>query len=323
MKPKLLIILLLAFIASGCADDPPAELPPAPPEISGEPIITTSTPPVTTTLPVTTTPPVTTPPPEPDISLLKPLELLGSFYEESDRLWVDGDDWEECDPDVFREYMFGTWENPESTSGWFNNGRFSLDDSEETLRFSLQFASGYLRRGDTIIFYCSGYAEGGIFWLDINEPNIIYHEGLQPHYDDSRYWFPAFSRQMYGEIKYLTKTDMPINEPQDGFMSRLRLHELMRDYGIDSDMIFRITHEFYAGENFHSFQMTGGSYSLPIYLISEEPDKLIFKSSLICDRVIRGLVVDVVYTIEKIDDEWTRTVEFDWEQFENISLLNV
>jgi hypothetical protein len=64
--------------------------------------------------------------------------------------------------------------------------------------------------------------------------------------------------------------------------------------------------------------MDGGFNTLPIYLVSEEPDKLVFKSSLICGWLMRGLVVDIIYTTEKINGEWERTVEADNEQFEEI-----
>jgi hypothetical protein len=62
--------------------------------------------------------------------------------------------------------------------------------------------------------------------------------------------------------------------------------------------------------------MDGGFNTLPIYLVSEEPDKLVFKSSLTWPDIIKGFNIDVVYIIEKINGEWERTVEADNEQFE-------
>ncbi|MCL2697993.1 MAG: hypothetical protein FWE74_07915, partial [Oscillospiraceae bacterium] len=264
------------------------------------------------------------PEPEPEeYPNLKPLELLGYYIDEDGNVWVDISDWEICEPDVFREYMFGTWEG----QAWMNwddeylqlKDYFFLDDSEETYSHNLRFAYKYYRYGDTVIFFCSNYqVEGAIFWLDINEPDILYNEILYSR-AEGVYTLAKFSqahippRNLSEEITYLIKIDGYVNEPENGYMSRLRLYEIMRDYDIDFELIFDIRHiEFIDGQYIH-FTMDGYFNTFPIYLISEEPDKLVFKSSV---SEMWEAFVDVIYIIEKVNGGWTRTIEIDQKQLE-------
>ncbi|MDR2532946.1 MAG: hypothetical protein LBC82_08925, partial [Oscillospiraceae bacterium] len=192
--------------------------------------------------------------PPTDLSRLKPLELLGYFIDENGDVWTDSSDWEICDPDVFRQYMFGTWEGLDWFYGELENGLLILDDSEKTFRHNLNTSWNYYRNGDTIIFLSSDYQTGSsILWLDINVPYIMY-EGLITGGYNNQFWFPLlgegfrFPDDSVCEIGTLIKTDALINEPENGYMSRLRLHEIMRDYDIDFDTIFLIENEFYVGE---------------------------------------------------------------------------
>jgi hypothetical protein len=268
------------------------------------------------------------PEPSPELSLhnVKALELLGYIIDEDGNIKTYSENWEICEPDTFREYMFGTWEG----EMWdYENGGykyyFVLDDTEDTAFINLKRANNYYRYGDTIIFLCSDYQTGSeILWLDINEPDILYSEWVNGG-DELGYIFMNLSDKIYPldpnhQISFLTRTDAPIAEPDNNFMSRLRLHEIMRDYGIDSHMIFNIEYMMYIEDHprFNPeqpafFQMNGGFGTFPIYLISEGPGKLVFKSRLMYGYGF-SFIEDVIYTIEKINDVWERTVEFDLEK---------
>ena len=253
---------------------------------------------------------------------LKPLELLGYYIDEESVIWTDSNDWEDCEPNIFRQYMFGTWEGADKFLGKSEKGQLVLDDSEQSFQHNLKLAYKYLRRGNTIIYLCSNYqSEIAIFWLDINEPQKMYTEWIQGGHN-TPYYFPSlgtvYNPNTYSneripteniEIKFLIKTDSLINEPENGYMSRLRLFELMEKYGLEYDLIFLIEYKLY-DENEVPFYFVMNDFSLfPVYLISQVPDKLMFKSKLMAGY--GSAYVDVIYTIEKINDKWERIEEFD------------
>ena len=311
---KLLIIAgILALVLAGCAG-----------EIPEAPVNTTPASPVSTPESLVTTP-VTTPEPAPyneNNPNLKPLELLGYYIDEAGDVWVDSNDWEICEPDIFRRYMFGTWEG----QMWMNqneHGRIKdylvIDDSENSQPFSLRYAYKFYRHSDTIIFLCSNYQVGvNIFWLDIKEPDIMYSEETYIEVG-GRFVFHSFSISHGGNIdpesnyriNSITKINAEISEPQNGYMSRLRLYEIMWEHGIDFDMLFEIEYLDFSDEYPSLFVMDGYYNTFPIYLISEEDDKFVFKSEI---WHYWYSSVDVVYTIEKINGEWVRTVELNQEQ---------
>jgi hypothetical protein len=308
MKLKLFIICLSLLILTACAE--PAQTPQIP-----APQIQNDTEPEDKT-PQEGEPSIEDDPPveiEPELPDLRPLELLGYHVTEDGVIYTYGD-WEICEPDVFREFMFGVWEG-EVFMNWDDELQkqkeyLIIDDSEKGFSHNLRFANNYYRKGDTIIFYYSDYQTGvGISWLDMNNPNTMYWEWLYGGYNNI-YRFPSYIEK---EIRYLTKTDAPINEPENGYMSRLRLYELMTEYDIDFEMIFRIEHDVYVRGQYLLFIMNGGFCTFPIYLISEEPDKLVFESELMYGYGFAYM--DVTYTIERINGEWVRTIEVDEEQF--------
>lgn len=246
---------------------------------------------------------------------LKPLELLGYYIDEENRVTVDDKGWEACTPDVFREYMFGTWEGGNRILGELENGFLIIDDSENNSRYNLKFACKYLKKGDTIIFYVTNYqSDAAILWLDINEPNIMYKTAINGNYlyVVTEEYFNKSDNPNNG-INIFTKTDAPVNEPENNYMSRLRLYEIMQEYEIDFETLFIIRHTIYdAEERPHYFIMDGGFNTFPIYLISEATDKLVFKSEMMSGY--GDAYIDVTYTIERKNGKWDRTIEVEHEK---------
>jgi hypothetical protein len=265
----------------------------------------------------TTTTTATQKPPEPPPPLpselnahnKKALGLLGYEIDENNDVWIDGKNWEICDPDVFREYMFGTWKG-EVLGNFDENGELKehwiFDDSEEGSELNLRRAFGYYRNGDAIIFVTSDYQAGSeILWLDINESDILYIEWT-PSNSDGLYILGNFNNENR-QVRYLTKENSEIKEPKNGYMSRLRLFEIMQEYKIEFDMLFKIEHTETVDGLPYSFYMDGYFNTFPIYQLSETSDKFVFKSSIAEGAWER--FIDVTYTIEKKNGGWERTIE--------------
>ena len=255
---------------------------------------------------------------------LKPLELLGNCYMTEDGIVYTNTDWDKCEPDIFREYMFGMWEG-DWLFGELENHRLTIDDTEENFRYNLQWANKYQQKGDTIIFLCGDYqASYYVLWLDINNSNIMYGEIMEGNHGYSNVFTRLCVKKDLKDnidINIFTKINSAVNEPENGYMSRLRLYELMEEYDIDFEMIFKIEYKAYTeytGEQPHFFVMDGDFNTLPIYIISEELNKFVFKSKLMWGYGFA--YIDVIYTIEKVNGEWVRTIDFDDEQLESASV---
>jgi hypothetical protein len=267
-----------------------------------------------------------------DYPNLAPLALLSAYIDEEGDIWVDSSEWTSVDPDLFREYMFGTWKGhvwlntydcPE-TGQWQQKDYFVFDDSEKAAPINYRNAFGYYQYNDIIIFEYSNFQTGSnLLWLDKNKPDILYEEGILSGGGDDRhrYIFESFSESynnladMNLEINTLTRTDAPINQPENGFMSRLRLYEIMRDYDIPAELIYHISYDV-EDALYDMIHMNGFFDTFPIYLIFESPNKLVFKSVIHLtwfDYTVSEWKTDSVeftYTLEKINGEWVRMIEW-------------
>lgn len=232
-----------------------------------------------------------------DDEALSALAMVGRQTEDG-KVFFDIDLWTHSeDHDLFREYFFGTWEYVRQYGALSN---FIIDDSEKS---SLWSYSGFYKIDENVLaFTMWGNAEGRIFWLDINDPDRMYEAACAAIQLHQYQWIDH-------ETAVLTKTDAPPNEPENNYLSDIRLREMSRDYGIDIQMLTWIICETDIEYKGKKIATTLDSEYCPIYLISESPDKLEFKTQVA--NSFEKLEIDTRYTIEKIGGEWVRTVEFD------------
>lgn len=277
-------------------------------------ITSTSTDGITTTTMVDpdTTPETATAPPEMDLSAL---ELIGYRIDDEGKIWVDIDSWRKSDDyDLFRKYFFGAWEN---SNGFFGKDfpLYLIDDSEKASIMDnsvWRFGDFYMISENVLAFNLHGSGDTKVCWLDTNNPDIMYIES------ENGGWFYFIGKDENYKTHFLTKTDAPPNELEDGFLSIFRLREISRDYGIALDMLLDIKYIDYSETGtVLSLRHNDWLYFNPVYLVSEAPDKLEFRtqvSNSYYDYDLSKwvyLTMDVNYTIEKIGGEWVRTLEFD------------
>jgi hypothetical protein len=263
---------------------------------------------------------------------LAPLALLDTFVDEKGDIWVDSGNWTTADPGTFRKYMFGTWKgyvwlNHDICPETFERTQreyFVFDDSEKGFPINIRHAYGYYQHNDTIILaYSDHQADSTLLWLDINNPDVLYHGFVA--WGQGRFAGPAINADTdFSKINTTTlpRIETTINPPENGYMSRLRLYEIAKHHNIDLALLFHIEYIVYNNdETFkEAFSLRADYTTYPIYLISETPDKFVFKSFITSNAYYyRHLddgninIIQVTYTIEKINGKWVRTVELDTE----------
>jgi hypothetical protein len=257
---------------------------------------------------------------------LKPLELIGKYAidEDGDLILTELLPKGECAPEEYRKYFFGAWEYT-----WKGETQCTIIDDSEQNNVSMWLRSRDLcvsqcfwKVGDDVIVFESSewfIAEQCYYFININEPNIMYQVRTFDRRSDSGeyekviFFFgddgPAYS-DANTPIEFMTRTDKPINQPENGFLSELRKYEISLEYDIDLRMLAPV-----------SINTTGTPYEnlefpefAPIYLVSQSPDKLVLKS-VFASGYEGGMVIappeyfDVVYVNERIDGVWVQTVD--------------
>lgn len=249
-----------------------------------------------------------------DDTEISPLDLLNYYIDEEGCYRVDQNKIKATDNyDLFRKYFFGTW-----------NGRFCyadekteqesliIDDSLNSYNMTnpgICFVGMFYEVEDHVLAFITGGIEGScLHWLDMDNPHTMYIAwgGVT---ENNWLW----TRNEDGVVSKipvvysLTKTDIPPNEPEENFLSIFKLYEISRDYGIDWDMLVHIEYNREEDSGIR-YRVHNDSYDFyPVYLVSEAPDKLEFKTQ-VGNRYVE--CIDIKYTIEKIDGKWTRTVVF-------------
>jgi hypothetical protein len=151
-----------------------------------------------------------------------PLELLNYYVEENGRIIINAN-WENiCEPDILRKYTFGTWKG----WAWGNKDEYQIIDDSEMNNCYLWLTGGFYQEGDIIIFVGGGHATQGIFWLDINEPNIMYCIEVSSRGNNKFSLMNDGYENIFHYISILEKTNAAINEPGNDFVSNLRLFEI-------------------------------------------------------------------------------------------------
>ncbi|MCM1335582.1 MAG: hypothetical protein NC084_10580 [Bacteroides sp.] len=232
----------------------------------------------------------------------------GIFLNETD--WTSSEDYS-----LFREYFFGTWDCVDHTYSWLKT--LILDDSEGSF-FSedrgWRFSGFYEIGSDVLALRVNDNAESALLWLDQNDPDTLYAGYLWSQTDGTVKL--AYSEKIYT----LLKTDTPLNEPGEGFLSLLKLREMAVEYGIDLDLLMNIGYmtktAYRENEVYIHFLHDDWYQFYPVYLVSEEPDKLVLKTEIgsymyeLFPEELPALTVEVRYTLQKTDGEWARSVEF-------------
>lgn len=244
---------------------------------------------------------------------LAPLDLIGCYIDEEGHYRIDIYNWQKSDDfDLYRKYFFGTWENNLGVFGKYIP-LYVIDDSEKAFLINnrgWRFTGFYKISENVLAFAINDNAEVEIFWMDINYPDIMYADDLNGGHDDIENWKPNI----------LTKTDSPINEPEENFLSIYKLYEMSRDYGIDFDMLVDIEYDtdIYIGDDSYFVTHDGMVWAkllhddwyqfYPVYLVSEAPDRLEFKTR-IGNIMYDNSEIDAEYTIVKINGKWSRNVK--------------
>ncbi|MBP0984520.1 MAG: hypothetical protein J6A19_12415 [Oscillospiraceae bacterium] len=256
----------------------------------------------------------------PDNTKYEPLDLLGFIGFGQGKYYIDINIWEiSNDYELFRKYFFGTWETSDSTF----SEKMVIDDTEQAYfckTNAFRFDNFYIISENVLAFVIQGSGECELFWLDINSPETMYHEpyveyrqmmnSIPPESADNE----SFGGSWLYDIEDLPhkpavyrKTAEPINAPEKSLLSVYRLRELSRDYGIDMDMLLFI--EYNDKDSGERLLHDDWYHLYPVYLVSEAPDKLVFRTT-VGNITATEKEVSVTYTIKKIGGEWTRTVQF-------------
>ena len=177
MKKLLCLALCLCMILfSACGAQPPPPLQgngtsPSENGVEPEEIIEQEDPPPELEPDLEETPDEPEQPEQPEEIDLSPLELIGghSISENGDLILNLSFD-EKCDIDTFRKYFFGTWQ-------YYRGDNIVYDIIDDAgIGIASDFArGGFYRIGENVIFALApGNLWMGIYWLDINDPDIMY-----------------------------------------------------------------------------------------------------------------------------------------------------
>lgn len=258
-------------------------------------------------------------------SYLSALELLDYYIDEEGHFQAGYYKWKASDDySLFRKYFFGVWLGVWSDHYPYYGGDFGekidreyiIDDSEQSTdatNRNIWYSGNFFQAKDSVLVFIIGGVDGStIYWIDTDDPDTLYsvRGGI------GRYNFIiSESDNGYPDVLRLTKTDKPINEPENGFLSAYRIYEMSRDHGIDIEMLTDIEYSEKPGYAHNAY-----ACFYPIYLVSEAQDKIVLKTILWNHYFDEEDKIDAEYTIEKIDGKWKRTVELTLPEGETVTL---
>ncbi len=239
-------------------------------------------------------------------SVLSPLNLIGCYIDDKREYRVDTDKWKKSDNfDLFRQYFFALWENGEAAFGE-RLSVFVIDDSEKSFfadNRNWRFDGFYKPSENVLAFIINDNAVKSIFWIDLNDPNTMYTEsensGIILRKDYSKEIAPAI----------LTKSDAPINNPDNNYLSIFRLYEMSRDHKIDFNMLVNIEHKIYFEQADTDINISHDDWYqfYPVYLVSESEDKIKLKTK-VGNIIYDDSEAEAECAFERIDGEWKRKV---------------
>jgi len=243
---------------------------------------------------------------------LKPFGLLGDYKvgDNGEILIKYPDGKSTYEPDTFRKYFFGTWE--------YSDREMVVDDSEMCNNNIMLRAYVCWVNDHVIVNVFTAGGAGQLYWIDTDSPDVMYGINDVGGYDEE---FDLGGNIMWQPYMHVfTRTDAPINEPENGYTSRLKLAEIVHDYGINSYLFTDIYQEEKNGVTLSRDDLY---FDRPIYMISQTADEFVFKTSVYGEvettltdgsrYTLFNNIVDVTVTLKKIGGEWERTLQFDEE----------
>lgn len=247
-----------------------------------------------------------------------PFELLGCGTDEDLNHRVKLSEWKSSeDYDLYRNYFFGTWEGEFSYLTWKKYGQLIIDDSEKSYLAGKKgcWLEGFYEVSDHVLAFVYGEADGySLHWLDTDNPSLMYISSVKNPLIIDEYLgndtgiaeaedvFVFSASEKKSPVYTLTKTNIVPNEPQNGFLSIFKLHEMAEAYGMDIDTLTDIHFDDSSDNSFFCRDLKENYY--PMYLISESTDKLTFIAQVNNDAYEQ---MAALFSLEKIDGQWTQS----------------
>lgn len=239
------------------------------------------------------------------LSLLNCRVNEDGFYCIDETAWNFSDDYK-----LFRKYFFGTWEGSFRFPEAPEQKRLIIDDTENSFFMTetdIKILNGFYETGAHALAFLTGSAWGpAIIWIDLDEPDTIYMVwgGIGSNHclwseGESELVSPALV------VYTLKKTNEPLNEPEEDFLSIFKLYEMAKEYGIDPELLVKIKYEIDGTILYHDDW--GDLY--PMYLVSKSDNEIVIRTSVGNVLETEKEPVEVLCTFERIDGEWSRRVE--------------
>ena len=253
-----------------------------------------------------------------------PLELLHCRLCDDGKYQVDEDAVTVTDDyALFRKYFFGTWEGDfRLAASCINRSTMIIDDSMKSFNMTeknVWYSGLFYKIGDNALaFVCGSIGVASIHWVDMNDPDTMYIAwGSADSYGTIRLRDDNGTAEVIPAVYVLKKSDAPLNQPEENFLSIFKLYDMAKDHGIDFDLLVDMEFRYETADTGYLLQHNDDIQFYPVYLVSENADKLELRTKIGYKGYFGDeLEMDIRYTVEKIDGEWIRT--FDADDLENI-----
>ena len=234
------------------------------------------------------------------------LSLLNCRVNEDGAYYIDqtnlSDDYE-----LFRKYFFGTWEGSFCFPAAPEQKRLIIDDTENSFVMTDPNIklNGFYETGAHALAFMTGSPWGpATFWISLDEPDTLY-TAWGGTINAPLWSYESGDYSTVPVVYTLKKTNEPLNEPEGDFLSIFKLYEMAKEYGIDPELLVKIEYEINGTILYHSDW--GDLY--PMYLVSKSDNEIVIRTSVGNVLETEKEPVEVLCTFERIDGEWSRSVE--------------
>ncbi|MCL2633808.1 MAG: hypothetical protein FWD34_04760 [Oscillospiraceae bacterium] len=180
-----------------------------------------------------------------------------------------------------------------------------FDDSRQSFSQGREKNEFYITPDNAIVFVMH-WKGSSIIWIDMDNPDTMHLMYINYFNDGVSDGLWVLNSSSYLNYNWWKKTDLPINQPEEGYMNGFKLIEISWEYSIERELLFVIEHDgLYYNESYYS-----------MYMVSQAPNKFVFKTTLTNEGIgveippdFVAITLDVIITFEKIDGEWVRKVE--------------